>query len=252
MTVAAGRAIKFQKVVTMLSALVIFIILLLTAHASADVIAFDDVVNVRNTARLRVLTKGTFFPEGGRLVSLSVDGRHIGTVLSGGDGFAFLSFSPPDTGLKKIKAISGDESGEAVLLVTGKKDRVVLLAIDDFLMQSLLAKRDHSSIRDGISAVVKNFRLIYVVKIIGSNQAHAWIRKGGYPESAVITWEGESTVGELLEKKIPLYAIIAPADILSQAGSIDKKFSFDETEEGTQVSDWNELLKKLQNHEKGR
>lgn len=227
-------------------------IILLSSPVLAGVIVSDDVVHVNHTVRIKVLTKGTFSPEGGRLVKLVIDDTDIGTTLSGGDGYAFFSFVPQEGGIRRIKASSGEESGEGVLLVTEKKDRVLLIAADGILLPSLVVKEDDAAMQEVLSALGKSFRLIYLVRMIGSSQAHVLIDKKGLPDSVVIPWEGESTVEDLRTKELPLYAIVGPPDILSQAGGIEKRFSFDETEDGTEVSDWNELRKLLQKHEQGK
>ena len=52
---------------------------------------------------------------------------------------------------------------------------------------------------------------------------------------------------DLKKRYISLYAIVGSAALISEAsGYVDKRFAFEETEDGTYVEDWQEILKRLE------
>jgi len=95
------------------------ILLAFTGFASAEVMVFDAVASADKPVRLKALTKGKIFPEGGKLVKFYIDEKQAGKTLSGGDGYAFISYSFNGPGLKALKATSGDDTDEGVVLVRG-------------------------------------------------------------------------------------------------------------------------------------
>lgn len=219
----------------------------LTLHAAhAGVTVFDDVSPVNNAVAIRALTKGRFFPEGGRLTDFYVDGKHIGTVLSGGDGYAFLRYVPSSAGVLKLKVTKDDETDEGVLLITEKKDRVILIAIENNLFESLFSLGPSEEGKNAVQQLSKRFRIIYLTTLLGVQESRKWIRENEFPLSPVLQWEGADMVAGLQEKNIHLYAIVGTQGMLSEARTIKKRYSFQAGEDAEEVSDWDDLLKHLQ------
>ena len=98
--------------------------------AHAGVVFFDTVTTIRSPVYLKVLTKGLLFPEGGRLVDIYSQGRKLGRVLSGGDGYGFMKIIPEAAGLKTYEARMDAHSESAYLLVLKRTDRVILFDIE--------------------------------------------------------------------------------------------------------------------------
>ena len=227
--------------------LVIFIVcILLSNAASAGVTIFDTVSTVNKDTKLTALTQGRFFPEGGKLVTFYVNSKKIGTTLSGGDGYAFLKYKSSSRGIKSLQAESGEHRDEGTLLITEKKDKVILIEIESTLFDSLLSFRADKESRGALTELSKNFRVIYISSLIGIAQSKKWLHDNEFPLSAVLKWEGSELIDDLKEKGIPLYAIIASPDLLSDASNIEKRFSFTETEDATEVRDWDELIDSLE------
>ncbi len=214
--------------------------------ASAGVVVYDDVAPVKKILKLKAITKGKFFPEGGKLVKFYVNGKHIGTTLSGGDGYAFMKYLSPSRGIKNLKVEAGDETDEGVLLIIGKNDRVILIAIESTLFESIFPLKPTKEGKEGLQQLSKKFRIIYLTTLIGTTNSRKWLKDNGFPLSPVLKWEGAEMLAELQEKGIQLYAIIGSAELISEASDIKKKFTFEETEEGIVVKDWKDLLKKLE------
>ena len=221
-----------------------FCILLTVFHgvpASAGVTVFDSVVMANEPVKLTALTKGLFFPEGGKLVTFYVNSKKIGTTLSGGDGYAFLKYKSSSRGIKRLKVVSGDDTDEGALLITWKKDRVILIEIESTLFDAMLSFKPSEKGGSALRKLSKQFRIVYVSSLMGMVQSRKWLHANEFPVCPVLKWEGSELIDDLKEKGVSLYAIIASPDLLSEASGIEKRFSFDETEDGIEVKDWDEL-----------
>jgi len=223
----------------------LLIVLSLSVHAPAGIIVFDDAAPVNTVVKLRALTKGRFFPEGGKLVKFYLKDKYIGTTLSGGDGYAFLKHRPSAPGIVKIKAEAGSETDEGVLLITSKKDRVLVIEIEGALSGSLLSRKPAKDSNEIVKKLSEDFRMIYITSLIGIQPSRKWLKENDFPLFPVFKWEGADLLNTLQEEGIRIYAIIAAPAILSEAPDIDKRFSFEETEEGTAVMDWKDLFNEL-------
>lgn len=230
--------------------------------AFAKVVVYDSVTTTGRAVKLKATTKGRFFPEGGKLVEFYLDGRHIGTTLSGGDGYAFLKYLPLSKGVKHLKVKAGDDTDEGILLVTKKKDMVLLIEIENSLfvptLRDLLKpvnpvrKSEGKALSNGVKGsketlyqFSRRFNVIYLTTLIGVEKSKKWLKNNEFPPSAVLKWGGADMLAELQKQGLKLYAIIGSPAVLSEASDIKKRFSFEETEEGVEVKDWADLSKRL-------
>lgn len=224
----------------------------------AEIIVYDDVTTTGRAIKLKTIIKGRFFSEGGKLVEFYVDGKHIGTTLSGGDGYAFMKYSSHTPGIKNLKVKVNTETDEGKLLVMEKDDRVLLIEIESILsipkfrdlLQpiSLLGREFSNDVKEAKKALQqlsKRFRIIYLTTLIDIKNSRKWIKANEFPHSVILKWEGIDLLNELKERNVKLYAIIASPDVLSESSDIKKRFSFEETEDGVVVDDWKDLLKQL-------
>lgn len=223
------------------------ILLLYSSTALAGVTVYDSITIVNKTVQLRAITKGRFFPEGGRLVRFYIDGSPIGTTLSGGDGYAFIGYLPSSPGLKQIRVEAGPDADEGILLVSRRQEKVILIEIERTLLN--LTFRDLfkplKGSREALTRLSKRFRIIYLTTMMGIGRSREWLREKGFPSSVILKWEGSGLLDEIRKTGIQPYAIIGSPDVLSEALEIKKRFSLEDTEEGTTVKDWDELLKQL-------
>jgi hypothetical protein len=226
--------------------IVFFIILLSSLTSSfAEIVVFDDVVAVNKTIKLNAVTKGRYLSEGGRLVKFFIDGKSLGANLSGGDGYAFFTYTPSSAGIFKLKAESGNDTDEGALLVTGKNDKILLIEVEALYEGILFSFKTAKDSPGVLQTLSKNFRIIYLTTLTGIEASKKVLRGNNFPTSPVLKWEGAELLDELKEKGIRPYAIIASPGVISDAVDIEKRYSFKETEAGIEVKDWNDLLKHL-------
>jgi len=231
---------------------IIFILTFLMTSEStvaAEVTVYDAVIPSGRPVTLQAVTKGGFFPEGGKVVEFFADGKRIGRTLSGGDGYAFMKYTPVSPGIKVLKASAGSDADEGTILATRKQDRVILVAIEDTLFTSPYSFNAVPEGRDAILKLQKKFRILYLSTFMDVKRSRKWLRTNGFPLLPVLNWRGADALAELQEQKIKIYALVGPPDMLSGAREIKRKFSFEETEEATVVKDWNELVKRLRTGE---
>jgi hypothetical protein len=225
--------------------LLTFFVVVFSNSVSAGVTVFDAVTMTNEPVKLKALTKGRLFSEGGKLVTFYVNNRNLGTTLSGGDGYAFMKYRASSRGIQDIRVESGEDRDEGTVLIAGKKDRVIMIEIESALFDSLLSFKPAEKSIGALTTLSKKFRILYVTSLVGMEQSRKWLKDNGFPASPVLKWEGEELMAGLQEKSIPLYAIIASPDLLSGNSEIERRFSFVETEDGTEVEGWDELLEKL-------
>ena len=84
------------KKYTLLTAYVVAFVLGMLSIGRSEVVVFDRVTTVKTPIRIKVLTKSRFFAAGGRLADIYLDGNHLKRILTGGDGFGYLKYTPLD------------------------------------------------------------------------------------------------------------------------------------------------------------
>lgn len=220
------------------------------ADAGADVVVFDEVVPHNTSARLRALTKGRFFPEGGRLVTFVVDGKEIGTTLSGGDGYAFYRYTPRSGGVLRFEARAGDDRDAGVIVSMGRRDSLVIVEVESSLIEPSLALTPRPDSVNALKEIARDARVLYITTLMGAGRARAWLADHEFPQSAVMEWEGPRILDAFKEDGINVSAIIASPAVLDQAGEISGRYSFQETDSGDKAGSWGEILERLRRQKK--
>ncbi len=212
----------------------------------AEVVVFDSITTIERPIMLRALTKGRFFPSGGRVVKFFINEKALGTTLSGGDGYAFFEFIPEKTGLLQVMAKSDNEKSTGYLLVCNKGDKLFFVEIENALMGSILSRSVMNGANVVLRSLMKNFRIIYVTNILGISAARQWIKDRGLPSSVIIKLESEDDLSNLHAMGLIPYAMVGSPDLLAQSeGIIRRRFSFVPLEGITEIKDWFDLRKKL-------
>jgi len=72
------------------------------------------------------------------------------------------------------------------------------------------------------------------------------LEKQNFPKSVIIRWRGLTTLKNLKKNGVQIQAIIGSSDVLATVSEqIEKRFSFEKTEDGKTVKDWDEILRLL-------
>ena len=214
----------------------------------AEVVVFDRVTTVQTDIHLIVLTKGLLFAEGGRLVDIFLDGRHLKKILTGGDGFGYLKYTPQTAGLKEIRARSDTGSGTGLLLVLGKNEKAIVIDIESAFQEAAFSYDVREKCRQAVNTLSKNYKIIYLSRFIGKGIGRSWLKREKFPESVILRWQGSETLTALEESGVQLQAVIGSEDVISAAEEqhIENRYTFEETKSGKTVKDWDEILQLLQ------
>jgi hypothetical protein len=213
----------------------------------AKVVVLDRVTTVDKPIRITVLTTARFFAVGGRLVDVYLDDKHLKRILTGGDGYGYLKYSPRSPGYKTIKAHSNSDSAEGLLLVMTTEDRAIAIEVEEGFRTAVFSDEIKQNSLKAVKTLSKNFKIIYLSRFIGKSITGTWLEKQRFPKSVILSWRGSQTLTALKKKGIRLHAIIGSAAVLSEAvEEIENRFTFEKTKDGTTVKDWDEILEHLQ------
>jgi hypothetical protein len=230
--------------------LLIFSLAVVLSSASlcrSEVVVLDRVTTVDTPIRITVLTKNRFFSDGGRLVDISLDDEHFKRILTGGDGYGYLKYTPRSPGYKKIKARSNSDSAGGLLLVMTKKDRAIAIEVEEGFKTAVFSDEAKQSSLKAVKALSKKYKIIYLSRFAGKSITGSWLEKQSFPKSVILGWRGPSTLTALTKKGIQLHAIIGSAAVISAAvKDIENRFTFEKSQDGTIVKDWDEILELLQ------
>jgi hypothetical protein len=213
----------------------------------AEVVVLDRVTTVKTPIRITVLTKNRFFSVGGRLVDIYLNDDHLKRILTGGDGYGYLKYTPPSPGYITIKARSGSDSATGLLLVMTKNDRAIIIEVEEGFKGAVFSEEVKQSSLKAVKTLSKNYKIIYLSRYAGKSITGTWLEKQSFPESVILSWRGPETLTALKKKGIQLHAIIGSAAVISAAAKdIENRFAFEKTKDGTTVKDWGEILEHLQ------
>ena len=213
----------------------------------AGVAVLDGVTTVNTPIRITVLTRSGFFAAGGRLVDIYLDDEHLKRILTGGDGYGYLKYTPDSPGFKKIKVRFNSESAEGLLLVMTTKERAIVIEVEEGFKTAVFSDKIKKASLQAVKTLSKSYKIIYLSRYVGKSITTSWLEKQGYPESVVLGWRGPGTLTDLKKKGIQLHALIGSAAVLSEAqGEVEKRYTFETSKNGTAVRDWEEILQHLQ------
>jgi hypothetical protein len=213
----------------------------------SEVVVFDRVTTVTTPIHIKVLTKSRFFSAGGRLVDIYLDANHLKKILTGGDGYGYLKYTPQSPGLKEITVRSNSDSASGRILVMTKREKAIIIEIEEGFKDAVFSSEFKESSLKAVNAIAKNYKIIYLSKYLGKQITSSWLEKQELPKSVILPWSGPAMLSALTEKGVNLYAIIGSLSVISAAADhIEKRYTFEETKDGKTVKDWNEILKLLQ------
>lgn len=223
-------------------------LLLPAGRSGGAVLTFDTIMNPGLPAQIAVQTRKALFPDGGQRVALFFGQKSVGTILTGGDGYGFLTIIPEKTGLIDVTAhFQGHQATGVVLVVDpATAPPAVALEIEAGLAKALISKEFKRDSRRTLVFLSKRAPLIYLTRFAGISVSRTLLARYGYPRAVVLRWQGPRTIDWLRTKGIALETVIASAALLADCPpDIKHRISFDDTEDGVTVEDWTEIREQL-------
>ena len=221
-------------------------ILIIVPVSHSKVVVFDHVTTVQTPIKLSVLTKDGFFSAGGRLVDIYLDNNLLKKILTGGDGYGYLKYTPREPGLKKIIARSNTDSASGLILVMNNSEKAIVIETEGAFKDTVFSDEIRESSQKAVNLLSQNYKIIYLSRFLGKDITGSWLEKQNFPESVILRWRGPKTLENLKKNKVQLHAIIGSADVISEVtDQIETRFSFEKTNDGKTVKDWDEIVKLL-------
>jgi hypothetical protein len=226
--------------------LAILIISVIVPVSHSKVVIFDQVTTVQTPIKIRVLTREGFFAAGGRMVDIYLDNNLLKKILTGGDGYGYLKYTPRGPGLKKITARSNTDSASGLVLVMNDNEKAIIIETEGAFKDTLFSDEIRESSQKALTSLSENYKIIYLSRFLGKGITGIWLEKQNFPKSVILRWRGPKTVENLKKNGVQLHAIIGSGDVISAVTEqIEKRFSFEKTKDGITAKDWDEILKQL-------
>jgi len=208
------------------------------------VIVFDDVTSLSHPIFVKVLTKDKLFTQGGQLVTVKIGQLVAQTILTGGDGYGFLKFTPQQAGDVLVEATYNNESATAKILVMAPTDQALVTAIEFGLRKDPFAAEPRQHSHDVLKRLAQKYKLIYLYGFFGRGFAQNWLKINRFPEAILLKNQGKAKIKQLHERGVQMVALIGSADLASSSAAYVKKvITFSEAEDVNVVEDWQEIEK---------
>jgi hypothetical protein len=235
------------KKYTLLTAYAFVLVIGMHSMGRSEVVVFDRVTTVKTPIRIKVLTKSRFFAAGGRLADIYLDGNHLKKILTGGDGYGYLKYTPLRAGFIEVTARSGSDRASGLILVMTSEEQAVVIEIEAGFKDAVFSSEYREGALKALSAIAKKYKIIYLSTFMGGGITGSWLEKHKLPKSVVLRWRGPGMLTALKEKGIKLHAIIGSSAVISAAAEhIERRYTFENTKDGQTVQDWDEILKLLE------
>ena len=211
------------------------------------IVVFDQITTLDTPIYLKALTKGRFFAAGGKRVEIYADEKKLKRILTGGDGYGYLKYTPPRLGVIQIEARSEGFRDTGILLVVDKKDRVILIDVEGAFKNSIFSDQVRVDSRRSVETLSKTYKILYLNTFLGVGLSKSLLQREKFPESVSLKWQGTSQLKTLKNRGINLHAIIGSAGIIKETKKyIEHRYSFEETKDGKTAQDWEELLELIE------
>ena len=221
-------------------------ILIIVPVSHSKVVVFDHVTTVQTPIKISVLTRDGFFSAGGRMVDIYLDNNLLKKILTGGDGYGYLKYTPRDPGLKKITARSSTDIASGLILVMNDNEKAIIIETEGAFKDTVFSDEIRESSQKAVKSLSQNYKIIYLSRFLGKDITGSWLEKQNFPKSVILRWRGPKTLEHLKKSGVQLHAVIGSAEVISAVtDQIETRLSFEKTNEGKTVKDWDEIVELL-------
>ena len=225
----------------------LLLVLAVPAPAHAEIFVNDAVALRGEEVLIKAETKSGYFAKGGKIVEFSVNGKPIGSVLSGGDSIAYKIFRTGRPGIYAVVARCGKDTGSGVVMVLKKGSGLVFVDIEGSLLATPFAKKPIKISREVIRKIMNSYSVVYLhTGNIGISAVREWLRQNRFPVSAVMSWQMGDIFAALNKKGIKIKAVIGSQAVIDSAETYKpESFGFDEEDSSKNLKAWQNIEKKL-------
>ena len=127
-----------------------------------------------------------------------------------------------------------------------ENEKAIIIEIEGAFKDTVFSDEIRASSLKAVKALSENYKIIYLSRFLGKGITGSWLKKQNFPKSVILRWRGPTTLENLKNNSVHLHAVIGSAEVISAATErIETRFSFEKTEDGKTVKDWDEILKLL-------
>ncbi len=211
------------------------------AADAAGIDVADAVAVAGRPVTLAVRTGGLFAAEGGKRVTLAIEGEAPREILTGGDGFGYLRFRPETPGVRRLSARAEGGEGSGRLLVLAPGEPVVVIEMESVLWSALRPGEDEAC-REALRRIEGDFGLVFVTRFSGREIARRRIAADGLSRAVAFAWRGTATLRRLRELDIPIAAVIGSREVTAAApGLAERRIGFERERGVTPVGSWSDI-----------
>jgi hypothetical protein len=216
-------------------------------YGFSEVIVHDLITPQAQKIMLKAETKGKLFHKGGEVVEFFVDGKSIGSVLSGGDGFAFKQFTPQKLGTYRITTKSGADAAHGILLSLKRGTEIVFVDVEGSLFREQFSEKVRDGSQKAIREINRRLPVVFLHSgIAGAKKLKAMLEEHGFPSLPVVPWDDGKIFDELHEIGFGMKAVIGRPEIIESAKEYHPDtFTFQESEGAHEVKEWEEISNTL-------
>lgn len=218
------------------------------ASACEAGLSIDDLVVVEGeTALLRAQARGWLFPLGGVLVDFFVDGKKVGTNLSGGDGSVYLEFQAKRRGLHSVSAVYREMRAEGALLVLKEGTAVVFVDVMGSMMKDPLGRELRDGCRAEVEKIARRYPIVFLsVGIAPPSMLKTWLGEHEFGDPVVVSWNGGRAFADAVDRGLHVRAVIGGPEVVESArGRAKGLYSFEDVQGAVQVRTWSEISQKV-------
>ncbi len=229
----------------------LMIIVLFLAHghavidASAGVSLYDQLATPARPFFLKLRTHRGPLALGGMRGSLWIEGRKIGDVLTGVDGYGFLKYEAPATGTFAMTVRTPAGDAEARVRIIASSAPVVLLEAETLILQIRLMDRG-ASVAGALERIAADYELAYLCGPTSRPAMEALISSRDLPDAVVLVGNSRNQFKRLAKRDVRLFAVVGTARFITSArGFGEIHFSFDKKAQAHHVTRWEDLANHL-------
>lgn len=226
---------------------IFMLFLAFSANAGAEILVEDALAVKGREVMLRAKTGSLFFSKGGEIVEFFVNGKFIGSKLSGGDGAAYQPFLPKKAGLYSLKVKSGDDEDEGLMLCLAKGALIVFIDVEGSIMEKQRPGLERKSSRKTIDKIARKLPIVYLqTGLFGVKNLRKWLDEKDFKKAPVISWKEKDIFREAEKKGLVIKAVIGGPEVVESAAKHKPlTISFEPAKGSVKAGSWEEVERKL-------
>ena len=125
------------------------------------------------------------------MVDIYLDNNLLKKILTGGDGYGYLKYTPREPGLIKITARSNTDSASGLILVMNKNEKAIIIETEGAFKDSVFSDEIRASSQKAVNSLSENYKIIYLSRFLGKGITGSWLEKQTFPNQSFSAGTGQ-------------------------------------------------------------